>query len=407
MALVPGIATAHALDVLVAPAAAAGMTTTTLTYSYDDNGNLRAPQRRDAHRHLHSTTTRTAWWRRRSRSAATPGTVTYTYDADGMRTSATAGGAPRTYLVDKNARPAAGAASRRRAPTTVDLHVRRSSLRQPDADRTPGTRFHLARRAALDPAARERGRRGDRHLYLRRLRRAARVHRHDAQRCTATRASSSTRTSASTTYARATTRRRPGRFITTDPETGSIFDPVSLHRYLYANADPVNNADPTGRFSFAFSFSQIALFSIAGAIIGAIYGFATTAGTTGNRIKGALFGAFIGYIIVFALLAIVSFVASYIAAQSAAALAAAEAELAAGEASTIVSANSSAVAETARELGFSAIRSTFNKFVTTTGRQAFINAMKAEIREAAISNTNASVLKVLQQMRAVVETLVP
>jgi RHS repeat-associated protein len=42
-----------------------------------------------------------------------------------------------------------------------------------------------------------------------------------------------------------------GRFMTTDPEDGNIFDPVSLHRYLYANADPVDNRDPLGRLTLA------------------------------------------------------------------------------------------------------------------------------------------------------------
>jgi RHS repeat-associated protein len=37
-----------------------------------------------------------------------------------------------------------------------------------------------------------------------------------------------------------------GRFITHDPLMGSEGDPQSLHRYLYAHADPVNNIDPTG-----------------------------------------------------------------------------------------------------------------------------------------------------------------
>jgi RHS repeat-associated protein len=37
-----------------------------------------------------------------------------------------------------------------------------------------------------------------------------------------------------------------GRFITRDPFAGRIQRPVSLHRYLYANADPVNFVDPTG-----------------------------------------------------------------------------------------------------------------------------------------------------------------
>jgi RHS repeat-associated protein len=37
-----------------------------------------------------------------------------------------------------------------------------------------------------------------------------------------------------------------GRFTTVDPFPGFTDDPVSLHRYLYANADPVNFIDPTG-----------------------------------------------------------------------------------------------------------------------------------------------------------------
>ena len=39
-----------------------------------------------------------------------------------------------------------------------------------------------------------------------------------------------------------------GRFLTMDPWQGSIFDPVSLHKYLYAHGDPVNNVDPGGKF---------------------------------------------------------------------------------------------------------------------------------------------------------------
>jgi RHS repeat-associated protein len=37
-----------------------------------------------------------------------------------------------------------------------------------------------------------------------------------------------------------------GRFPTRDPDAGKIRTPATLHRYLYAGADPVNRVDPTG-----------------------------------------------------------------------------------------------------------------------------------------------------------------
>ena len=38
-----------------------------------------------------------------------------------------------------------------------------------------------------------------------------------------------------------------GRFMSRDPEDGKLLDPKTLHKYLYADGDPVNGLDPTGR----------------------------------------------------------------------------------------------------------------------------------------------------------------
>jgi len=42
-----------------------------------------------------------------------------------------------------------------------------------------------------------------------------------------------------------------GRFLTQDTYMGNSADPASLHKYLYANADPVNLMDPSGFMSMA------------------------------------------------------------------------------------------------------------------------------------------------------------
>jgi len=42
-----------------------------------------------------------------------------------------------------------------------------------------------------------------------------------------------------------------GRLWSMDPAEGIDFAPITLHKYLYANADPVDNIDPTGTTSIS------------------------------------------------------------------------------------------------------------------------------------------------------------
>jgi RHS repeat-associated protein len=48
-----------------------------------------------------------------------------------------------------------------------------------------------------------------------------------------------------------------GRFLSRDPEDGHNWDPRSLHKYLYANGDPVDLKDPTGRGVLDLGYIEI------------------------------------------------------------------------------------------------------------------------------------------------------
>ena len=50
-----------------------------------------------------------------------------------------------------------------------------------------------------------------------------------------------------------------GTFTSPDAYAGTVFDPVSLHKYLYANANPVMNRDPSGNSTIG---EQAIVFSI-------------------------------------------------------------------------------------------------------------------------------------------------
>ena len=72
-----------------------------------------------------------------------------------------------------------------------------------------------------------------------------------------------------------------GRFNRLDPFLGDFENPQSLHKYLYTHADPVNNIDPTGKWSLG---SVTLASGIAGALIGSSIG-----GYIGYQETGTLF----------------------------------------------------------------------------------------------------------------------
>ncbi len=53
-----------------------------------------------------------------------------------------------------------------------------------------------------------------------------------------------------------------GRFLTTDPIEGIPNKPISLHRYLYGNDNPINYTDPTGTMSFGNALITTAIVNV-------------------------------------------------------------------------------------------------------------------------------------------------
>ncbi|MGH9383813.1 MAG: RHS repeat-associated core domain-containing protein, partial [Vicinamibacterales bacterium] len=76
-----------------------------------------------------------------------------------------------------------------------------------------------------------------------------------------------------------------GRFLTTDPFEGVTFDPPSLHRYLYANADPVNRWDPSGEFSL-IEIGQTISFYTQWVVLTAARPALNAIASTGSRLLG-------------------------------------------------------------------------------------------------------------------------
>ena len=86
-----------------------------------------------------------------------------------------------------------------------------------------------------------------------------------------------------------------GRFTALDPAAGSPQDPISLHKYLYAGANPVMNTDPTGQFYMADVLTGTAIMATINAAIGGVTGSITYRSWRGAL--GGAVGAFAGTVI--------------------------------------------------------------------------------------------------------------
>jgi RHS repeat-associated protein len=248
---------------------------TTTASSYDNNGNLAS---RSAGAVVESYGYDAE---NRMLTAVTPsGFVTFTYDADGMRTSRTAGGVITNFLLDKNRRDAQVLVETGGGATVVYNHGHQliSQIRPGGVASFYVADGQLSTRQLTDAA----GTVTDRYTF-------------DAFGRMLTSTGSTPNTYLYTGqqldpnvgfyYLRARYYDpQRGRFVATDPEDGNIYDPMSLHRYLYAHANPTTLFDPSGREDFSLA-SVLAVTSVANTVFGAV-----TAGFTNIALKGAPIG---------------------------------------------------------------------------------------------------------------------
>ena len=84
-----------------------------------------------------------------------------------------------------------------------------------------------------------------------------------------------------------------GRFTSFDSFEAPISDPVSLHKYNYANGDPINNVDPTGMFSLSNLLVTSGITGLVSASVTGAYGYAK-GWSTGQIARASTYAFFAG-----------------------------------------------------------------------------------------------------------------
>ena len=97
-----------------------------------------------------------------------------------------------------------------------------------------------------------------------------------------------------------------GTFISMDAYNGTTDNPVSQHKYLYANANPVMYEDPSGYSSMLESLMSMSMSQIliGCSMIGSVFGYADAVLSGENVLVGILKGALAGFTIGWGLYAI-------------------------------------------------------------------------------------------------------
>ncbi|MGH7787861.1 MAG: RHS repeat-associated core domain-containing protein [Candidatus Binatia bacterium] len=193
-----------------------------------------------------------------------PGAVSYTYDADGLRTSATVDGVTTTFLVDKNRDHPQVLNETTGASTTTYIYGH-DLLRQTQP--VIGTRTYLFDgQHSTRQLTNTGGAVTDAYTYdafgvlLASTGSTPNLYLFGGEQLDPNVGFYYLR---ARYYAQAV-----GRFLTADPATGSIYDPASLHRYLYAHANPVSNSDPSGReTALELSVSTFIIAVLVGAVV--------------------------------------------------------------------------------------------------------------------------------------------